>query len=357
MAGRKRLRRAPAPATADAVLHFVSAFGARAGSSRRLPAPPPGMGPGANGDRLMSASDRTDIYNRITAEIVSAIENGAGEWRMPWHHDGSSIVRPTNVASRKGYRGINVLALWVAARHTGYMSGVWGTYQQWSQLGCQVRKGEKATTVVLWKEMRMGGPGDPKSDGAGRSDADEREDRARFLARGYCVFNASQVDGYAPHDMPCLSDAERITRADAFFTALGIPVVTGGHRACYRPDIDTVFMPSFVHFLDAASYYSCLGHETGHATGAKHRLARDLTGRFGSARYAMDEVIVELTSSFVMADLGIANSPRREHAAYIASWLKVLKSDPRAIFTAASKAQAAADWMHAQQLGANIAPS
>jgi antirestriction protein ArdC len=97
------------------------------------------------------------------------------------------------------------------------------------------------------------------------------------------------------------------------------------------------------------SYYSCLGHETAHAPGAKHRLDRDLTGRFGSAKYAMVEVVVELTSSFVMADLGIAHDPRAEHAAYIASWLKVLKDDPRAILTAASKVLAAADWMHAQQ--------
>jgi antirestriction protein ArdC len=116
-------------------------------------------------------------------------------------------------------------------------------------------------------------------------------------------------------------------------------------------------MPSFAHFVDAASYYSCLGHEAGHAVGAKHRLDRGLTGRFGSAKYAMDEVVAELTSSFVMADLGIANQPRAEHAAYLESWLKVLKNNPRAIFTAASKAQAAADWTHAQQRGANVAPS
>ncbi len=90
---------------------------------------------------------RADIYTRITTEIVAAIENGAGEWRMPWNHDGSSIARPRNVASDKGYRGINVLALWVAARRSSYTTGIWGTYQQWSQFGCQVRKAEKATTV------------------------------------------------------------------------------------------------------------------------------------------------------------------------------------------------------------------
>jgi antirestriction protein ArdC len=248
-------------------------------------------------------------------------------------------------------------ALWVAARRSGYTSGVWASYRQWAQAGCQVRKGEKATTVVFWKQMRQNESGNAESEGADQSDGDERRACARFVARGYCVFNASQVDGYPPHDLPCLPEAEHIARADAFFTALDIPIVTGGDRVCYRPDIDTVFMPPYARFLDAASYYSCLGHETGHATGAKHRLDRDLTSRFGSAKYAMDEVIVELTSSFVMADLGIANHPRREHAAYIASWLEVLKSDPRAIFVAASKAQAAADWMHAQQPCAILAPS
>ena len=315
------------------------------------------MDSGANGVLAMSPSCRSDVYHRITAEIVSAIENGAGDWRMPWHHDGNSTARPKNVVSDKGYRGINILALWVAAYRSGYLSGVWGTYRQWSQLGCQVRRGEKATTVVFWKEMHKGDHGDTEPDGADRSDNDEREDRVRFLARGYYVFNAGQVDGYVARDIPRLPESERIARADTFFAALGIPIVTGGDRACYCPDIDTVFMPPFECFLDTASYYSCLGHETAHATGAKHRLDRDLTGRFGSETYAMDEVIVELTSSFIMADLGIAHEPRAEHAAYIASWLSALKNDPRAIFTAASQAQAAADWMHAQQPDANVAPA
>jgi antirestriction protein ArdC len=304
----------------------------------------------------MSASERSDIYTRITADIVAAIETDAGEWRMPWHHDGGSVARPRNVACDRSYRGVNILALWAAARRASYTSGVWGTYQQWSQLRCQVRKGEKATTVVFWKEMRKGDHANAESDGAERSDHGDREDRPRFFARGYSVFNASQVDNYMPPDLPRLSESERIACADAFFAALNIPIIIGA-EACYRPDIDTVFMPPFERFIDAAGYYSCLGHETGHATGAKHRLDRDLTGRFGSAKYAMDEIIVELTSSFIMADLGIAHTPRAEHAAYIASWLKALKNDSRAIFTAASKAQAAADWMHAQQSHANAAPS
>jgi antirestriction protein ArdC len=227
---------------------------------------------------------RADIYTRITAEIATAIENGAGDCRMPWNHDGSSIARPRNVTSDKGYRGINVLALCVAARSCGYTSGAWGTYQQWTQQGCQVRRGEKATTVVFWKQMCGDDRADTDPNDARGVHRDEHEGRPRFFARGYCVFNATQVDGYAPPDLPRLPDSERIARADAFFAAPNIPIISGGNEACYRPGIDTVFMPPFERFIDAASFYSCLGHETGHATGAKHRLDRDLTGRFGSAK-------------------------------------------------------------------------
>jgi len=228
------------------------------------------------------------------------------------------------------------------------MSGIWCTYRQWAERGCQVRRGETATTVVFWK--RLGGSqDDDSSENADPSDHDEGGRRPRFLARGYSVFNEAQVDGYLREELPCLPESERIARADAFFAALNIPMVIRGNDACYRPDIDTIFMPPFEHFFDAASFYSCLYHESAHAVGHPSRLDRNLTGRFGSANYAMDEVLCELTSSFVLADLGIAHRPRAEHAAYISSWLNALKSDPRAIFTAAGKAQQAADWMHAQQ--------
>ena len=308
-------------------------------------------------DRTSARSTQADIYTRITADIVAAIQQGAGKWEMPWHHDGSSIARPRNVTSDKAYRGINVLALWVAAHRAGYTGGIWGTYRQWTERGCQVRKGETATTVVFWKQIGRCGDGERATDGSNPSDHDERSGRPRFFARGYYVFNEAQVDGYVREELPCLPEFERITRADAFFAALNIPIVVGGNEACYRPDIDTIFMPPFDRFFDAASFYSCLGHEAAHGTGAKQRLDRDLTGRFGSANYAMDEIVCELTSSFVLADLGIAHRPRAEHAAYIASWLKALKDEPRAIFTAASKAQQAADWMHAQQPRSTAAPT
>jgi antirestriction protein ArdC len=117
--------------------------------------------------RNNSQSDRADVYASVTVEVVAAIEAGAGEWRMPWHHDGTSTARPTSVAAAKRYRGINTVALWVAAMPGGYGEGLWGTYRQWQAAGAQVRKGERATNVVLWKEVASADDADDGSDDDG----------------------------------------------------------------------------------------------------------------------------------------------------------------------------------------------
>lgn len=291
------------------------------------------------------ASDRADVYTRVTTEIVAAIEAGPGAVSMPWHHDGTATTRPANVTSGRRYRGINTLALWVAAVAAGYDQGLWGTYRQWQEAGAQVRRGEKSTTVVLWKETNRN-----------RDTDEEDDDRGRVFARAFHVFNVAQVDGYEPKPVLLLSEAARHAQAEAFLDNLGIATVFGGSEAFYRPSTDTVHLPPFETFRDAASFYGVRVHEAGHATGARHRLDRDLSGRFGSAAYAAEECVAEILSGLILADLGIAHHPRPDHAAYIAPWLDVLKNDPRAIFTAASKAQAAADWMHAQQPQPENAP-
>jgi antirestriction protein ArdC len=261
-------------------------------------------------------SARASLYEDITAKIVAAIEAGAGEWRMPWHHDGASTSRPINVVSRKPYRGVNVVALWVAAQAAGYPTGLWGTYRHWQAGGAQVRRGERATTVVFWK-TRGNGPGDDAD-----SDATENE-RPRVFARGYSVFNEAQVDGYVAPERPVLPETERLANAEAFYANLNITTVYEGSEACYVPCKDTVFMPPFAAFHDAAGHYSTLYHEGLHATAAKHRCDRNLSARFGSEAYAMEEIIADLGSCGILADLGIAVHPRPDHAAYIASWLEL----------------------------------
>jgi antirestriction protein ArdC len=291
----------------------------------------------------MTHQNRTSVYERITAEVIAAIEKGAGEYRAPWHHDGSAVFRPANVVSGKPYRGVNVLALWAASETRGYATGQWGTFRQWTERGAQVSKGERASLVVFWKASGA----DRSEDGA--ADEGEREEgKRRFFARGYSVFNVGQVDGYEPEAQPALSDTERHAHADGFIASLGVAIEHGGDSAYYRPSTDTVHLPCFSQFRDAASYYGVALHELGHASGARHRLGRDLTGRFGTRSYAAEETCVDLAAGFVLADLGIAHHPRPDHAAYLSSWM-ALKEDSRAIFTAASKAQAIADWMHSQQ--------
>jgi antirestriction protein ArdC len=281
-----------------------------------------------------------DIYQKVTQQIIEAMQRGAGSYRMPWHVTGADCFAPVNVVSKRPYRGINVLLLWLLAEHHGYTSGEWATYFQWQELGAQVRMGEKAALIVFWKISERS-----------REESDDQEEPASnrsILARGYCVFNAAQVDGYSPKPSPVLPESERIESAERFFARLGVTVRHGGSRACYSPQEDVIHMPPFSSFRDAAAYYSVFGHEATHATGAEHRLNRDLKPRFAEETYAMEELVAELGAAFLCSTLGLANEPREEHAAYLANWLKVLKQDKRAIFAAASQAQKAVDWMRAR---------
>ena len=287
---------------------------------------------------------RRDVYEDVTNAIIAAIERGAGRYGMPWHHDGASASRPVNAVSGKPYRGANTLLLWAAAETAGYGSGRWATYRGWASNGAQVRKGEKAATVIFWKTFR-GDDGD--SDEAANNDLSDH--RPRFMARSYSVFNAAQVDGDAPPAFTPLAEAERHAGANSFFANLNIKLISGGSEALYLPSTDTIHMPAFASFRDWQGHASVLFHEAAHASGAKHRLDRDLSGRFGTWAYAAEELVAEFSAAFVLADLGIAHEPRSDHAAYLSGWLELLKSDPRALVTAASKAQAAADWMQAQQ--------
>jgi len=282
------------------------------------------------------STEKRDIFQRITDGIVAAIEEGAESYRMPWRTSPGFPKPPINAVSKRPYRGINVLVLWATAQEKGYRSGTWATYKQWQELGAQVRKGEKSANVVFWKFFDR----DEEADG----DA-EPENRKILMARDYWVFNAEQVEGYAAPDESKPSREERIERADGFFLNLGIEVRPGGSRAFYRPETDSVHMPAFDAFKEPLFYYSVLSHETTHWTGAKERLNRDLCGRFGSESYAVEELVAELGAAFLCAELGLPTDPRDDHAPYVASWLKALKNDKRAIFTAAAKAQEAVDWM------------
>lgn len=286
------------------------------------------------------STEKRDVYARVTDQIVTAIENGAGTWRMPWHTSGRFAFSPINVTSKKPYRGINTVCLWAAAQAKGYESGEWATYQQWQERSAQVRKGEKSTLVVFWKFAHD----------SAESQADEQPANSSRLLfnRGYSVFNAAQVDGYTPKVDESRTIPERIAQADAFFTGISADVRHDGNQAFYAPLTDHIQMPPFAAFAENVSYYSTLAHEHTHWTATAARCNRELGKRFGDNAYAAEELIAELGAAFTCAHLGLSTEPRPDHAAYINSWLKVLKADKRAIFTAASKAQQATDWMIAR---------
>ena len=166
-----------------------------------------------------------------------------------------------------------------------------------------------------------------------------------LFTRGYAVFNAAQVDGYTPKAEPAVSMPERIERAETWFQSIGATVCNGGNRAYYAPGTDHIQMPPFGAFAENVSYYSTLAHEHTHWTARAERCDRQLGKRFGDSAYAAEELIAELGAAFVCAHLGLSTEPREDHAEYIQSWLKVLRTDKRAIFTAASKAQQAADYL------------
>jgi antirestriction protein ArdC len=283
---------------------------------------------------------KTDLYERVTAQIVASLEQGVPPWLKPW-----SVAAPGNAvrplrANGQPYRGINVLMLWGAAADRGYACPVWMTFKQALELGGCVRKGEHGSLVVYASTFTRTETND--------NTGEEAERDIPFL-KGYTVFNVEQIDGLPERFLapaPALpAGLERIERAEAFAAATGAVIRHGGNRAFFSPSGDFVQMPPLQAFRDGESYYAVLAHELTHWTGHKSRLDRTFGKRFGDRAYAFEELVAELGSAFLAADLALTPEPRPDHAGYLANWLDVLKADKRAIFTAASHAQRAADFL------------
>jgi antirestriction protein ArdC len=288
---------------------------------------------------------RTDIYQKITDRIVRELEQGVRPWLKPWNAGNGEgrIVRPLR-ANGIPYQGINVLMLWSEASEKGFGSATWMTFKQALELKAHVRKGESGSLVVYADKIIR----------TETTEAGEEADHAIPFMKGYTVFNTEQIEGLPEqfYAAPASRGASvpRIERADRFFAATGANLVHGGSRACYVPRTDNIHMPCIDFFRDSESYYATLAHEMTHWTKHETRLNRDFgRKRFGDEGYAMEELVAELGSAFLSADLELTPEVRDDHAAYIGSWIKALKGDKRAIFTAASHAQRAADFLNALQ--------
>jgi antirestriction protein ArdC len=288
---------------------------------------------------------RFDLHQTLTDQIVDAIERvSADDFRLPWHRSGLSSIQPKNALTKNAYRGINIVSLWVAAEVHQYPRALWASYKQWEQLGANVRKGERSSMVCFYKQYDV--EPDPQ---------DEDDDGKRMVLRYSNVFNVAQVDGFTLPDIPATSLLERDQAADAFFAATKVCIRHGGERAYYHTRDDFIQMPDERLFRGSQygtpkeDYYCVLAHEVTHATAHPSRLNRELGKRFGDRQYQAEELVAELGSAFLCAELGISPQPRLDHAQYLKHWLEMMKEDKRAIFTAAARAQEAVDYLMSLQ--------
>jgi antirestriction protein ArdC len=291
---------------------------------------------------------RPDVFQSITAKIVSAIEAGAQEFVMPWHGGILPPTFPMNAATDKPYRGVNVLALWVDAMAKRYISGYWASYKQWQTLGAQVRKDERGSIIVFYKPLDQ-----PELAVQNAEPGEEQTNSFRFVARASHVFNVEQVDGWTPPVPETKSIVQINEEVAAFIEAIGADVRHGFAMARYRRDLDRIEMPSPEMFVGTPtsspteSYHAVLCHECVHWSGAGHRLNREFGKRFGDKSYAFEEIIAELGAAFLCSAFRITNEPRPDHAAYVSSWIDIMNRDSKAVFTAASRAQEAVEYLMA----------
>jgi antirestriction protein ArdC len=288
------------------------------------------------------AAERVDLYQAVTDAIVAELELGLKPWKRPWRTTGAGLPLRHN---GQPYRGINTLVLWMAITARGYTSPYFMTYRQAQELGGQVRKGERATTVTYTDTLRR----------LEETELGEGAERHIWFLKSYAVFNAGQIEGLPERFHPTSNPAaaapvERIAHAEVFFAKTGADIRPGGQRAFYTPNLDYIRMPAIADFIDPESYYATLAHEMGHWTGHPSRLNREtITRRHSEEARAVEEILAELTAAFTCASLGLDHDLRQDSAAYIGSWLRVLASDKRFIFVCAAHAQRACDHLWSLQ--------
>jgi antirestriction protein ArdC len=286
---------------------------------------------------------RIDIYARITDKIVADLEKGVRPWIKPWSaRNMVGRVRRPRRHNGQAYTGLNVLLLWSESVARGFNSATWMTLRQANELGARISKGESGATVVYASRFTKTETG---------TGGEEIERDIPFL-KAYTVFNCDQIEGlpesYCAPD-PVSGPLEHCEHADRFFDNTGAVVRYGGNQAYYSPPTDHIQLPEPSQFRDTASFTAIRAHETLHWTSAPHRLNRDLSRYHRDRRdRAFEEMLVELGSAMLCADLGIVPElePRPDHASYIQGWAAILGSDKRAIFQAAAHAQRAVAYLH-----------
>jgi antirestriction protein ArdC len=274
------------------------------------------------------------IYEEVTNRIIEELKHNVVPWVRPWMSAISPF--PCNATSQRSYSGINILLLWAAAAKRRYSNPSWLTYKQAQKLGGTIKKGEKATAIVYAATVKK----------VAENETSEKEEKNITFLKFYSVFNIEQTSGL-PNQFYRITEPRpigaRLFHVEAFLRRVGADVRHGGDKAYYSASDDYIVLPRMEDFESLGHYYATSLHEHVHCSGHPKRLNRDLTGRFRSRSYAAEELIAELGAAFLCSFLEIKAELR--HASYIASWLELLENDSKAIFTAASAASKAADYL------------
>ena len=288
-----------------------------------------------------AGQDRTSLYDEITGKIISELEVGRVPWVQPWGTAAAKapLAMPRNGSTGRHYSGINVLILWGAVIEHSFPGQSWLTFRQALALGGNVRKGERGTTVVYADRFI------PDDEKRRARDTGEDAQAIPFLKR-FTVFNSAQCENL-PEDVAIVTPPPPPgliePRVEALIQATGIDFRIGGNRAFYVPADDYVMVPPPQAYFEPINWHRTALHELGHATGHASRVGRDLSGSFGTKKYAFEELVAEINAAFCCASIGIV--PTVRHADYVGSWLEVLREDNRAIVRAASQASKAADYL------------
>lgn len=294
---------------------------------------------------MNTTSTYSSIYQKITDDIISALEQGNVPWVRPWRNGEPAF--PVNIASGRAYNGINIPLLWRSADKNGYENDRWLTFHQALQAGGNVRKGEKATLAALYlpKEREL-----QDKNGTPLLNNDGTPQVTQFaIMREFRLFNVAQCEGLPESFFaPVAKMNSPLDTAESIKIHSGVSIAhRQQNRAYYYPAQDRIMLPHPAQFTHKEDYYSTLLHELTHATGHHSRLSREgitsPTARFGNAHYAFEELVAEMGSAFLCAHAGIPS--RLQHASYIASWLKVLREDNKAIIRASGQARQACEWL------------
>ena len=278
-----------------------------------------------------------DIYEEITNQIIEAMEAGKTEGSQLWEQSTSNRI-PANFQTNKFYSGINVLLLWSAAKKANFTTNYWLTYKQAVEIGGQVRKGEKSVKCIYYKTLE-------KSET--NKQTGEIEKTNIPMLKAFSVFNIDQIDGLEMPQIMTPNPFEAIECADRILERSQATIKLGGNQAFYRRSEDAIYLPLREQFTKPENFYHVALHELTNWTGAVSRLDRTKGQKFGDPDYAFEELVAELGSAFVNAEIGIIGSTLENHANYIDSWLQVLKNDKRAIFKAAALATKAHQYIMA----------